>query len=113
MRLIPYVGLHDHGNRYQLWLDGEDGGKPYFANTVSWVEQTDDSVLHHPAVQFRREEAQRLMDELWKVGLRPSEGSGSAGQLAAVQTHLNDMRGLVAHYASLPFDGKTLGVTKP
>jgi hypothetical protein len=39
--------------------------------------------------------AQALMDDLWTCGLRPSEGSGSAGQLAAVQYHLEDMRRLV------------------
>jgi hypothetical protein len=37
---------------------------------------------------------QRLMDELWNIGYRPSEGSGSAGALAATQRHLDDMRKL-------------------
>ncbi len=39
--------------------------------------------------------AQQLMDELWNVGLRPSEGTGSAGSLAATQRHLGDMRSIV------------------
>lgn len=39
--------------------------------------------------------AQRLMDELWRIGLRPAEGSGSAGSLAATERHLADMRALV------------------
>ncbi len=39
--------------------------------------------------------AQQLMDELWNVGFRPSEGTGSAGSLAATQRHLGDMRSLV------------------
>ncbi len=37
-------------------------------------------------------EAQRLMDDLWACGLRPTEGAGSAGQLTATQVHLTDMR---------------------
>lgn len=41
------------------------------------------------------EAAQELMDDLWRCGLRPSEGSGSAGALAATQRHLEDMRTLV------------------
>lgn len=41
---------------------------------------------------LRVEDAQRLMDELWNCGLRPSEGSGSAGMLAATERHLADMR---------------------
>jgi hypothetical protein len=36
--------------------------------------------------------AQNLMDELWREGFRPTEGTGSAGALAAVQKHLEDMR---------------------
>ncbi len=40
--------------------------------------------------------AQQLMDELWYVGLRPSEGTGSAGSLAATQSHLKDMRAIVS-----------------
>src|SRR5574340_1278498 len=31
---------------------------------------------------------QALMDSLWDVGFRPTEGSGSAGALAATQEHL-------------------------
>ena len=39
--------------------------------------------------------AQQLIDDLWDCGLRPSEGSGSAGQLAATERHLKDMQQLV------------------
>ena len=48
-----------------------------------------------PTFQMADEQAQQFMDELWRVGFRPSEGSGSAGSLAATQAHLNDMRALV------------------
>lgn len=48
-----------------------------------------------PMVSLRKDEAQQLMDELWRAGLRPSEGSGSAGSLAATERHLADMRALV------------------
>ena len=40
-------------------------------------------------------DAQNLMDELWRCGLRPSEEVGSKGQLKATETHLEDMRQLV------------------
>ena len=39
--------------------------------------------------------AQKLIDSLWNCGLRPTEGTGSAGAMAAVQKHLEDMRSLV------------------
>jgi hypothetical protein len=47
----------------------------------------DSSIIH-----IRYEVAQRLMDDLWNCGLRPTEGTGSAGSLKATQTHLEDMR---------------------
>jgi len=52
-------------------------------------------VIPYPTITLTKQEAQILIDQLWDCGLRPSEGSGSAGQLAAVQRHLEDMRTLV------------------
>ena len=48
-----------------------------------------------PSFRLEREKAQALMDDLWNAGLRPTEGTGSAGSLAATQRHLEDMRTLV------------------
>jgi hypothetical protein len=39
--------------------------------------------------------AQTLIDDLWQAGLRPTEGTGSAGALRAVERHLDDYRKLV------------------
>ena len=36
--------------------------------------------------------AQKLMDNLWDCGLRPTEGQGTAGAIDAVNKHLQDMR---------------------
>jgi len=41
------------------------------------------------------ENAQQMMDALWNIGVRPTEGAGSAGSLAATIRHLEDMRALV------------------
>ena len=41
------------------------------------------------------ETAQCLMDDLWSCGIRPAEGAGSAGALAATEQHLADMKRLV------------------
>lgn len=50
-----------------------------------------------PMLDMSIHEAQTLMDELWGCGLRPSEGSGSAGSLAATERHLKDMRAIAFH----------------
>jgi hypothetical protein len=48
-----------------------------------------------PAMYMKPDEGQALIDALWDAGLRPSEGSGSAGALLATQQHLKDMRAIV------------------
>ena len=49
-----------------------------------------------------RQTAQDLMDQLWMCGLRPTEGAGSAGALAATERHLRDMQRLVFHKLENP-----------
>ena len=51
--------------------------------------------MFQPFVTIDLQAAQQLMDELWQCGLRPSEGTGSAGSLRATENHLQDMRALV------------------
>lgn len=74
-----------------------------YPDTAVWrtAKPEDEGKDRPPFITLEQEGAQRLMDALWDAGLRPSEGMGSAGQLAAVQNHLKDMRVIV---------GKQLGV---
>lgn len=55
----------------------------------------DASLTLAPTMMLAPDAAQELMDELWQCGFRPTEGTGSAGSLAATQRHLEDMRALV------------------
>ena len=55
-----------------------------------------------PFIRLKPEDAQQLMDELWRVGIRPSQEEGSTGQAAAMQKHLDDMRTLTFHALKVP-----------
>lgn len=59
-------------------------------------EARDNGLNLEPMCRLTPEAAQRLMDDLWTCGLRPTEGAGSAGSLAATERHLADMRTLVS-----------------
>lgn len=61
--------------------------------------RTTDTAQPHAATPVRLcdTEAQQLMDDLYRAGVRPSEGQGSAGQLSATQAHLADMRKIASH----------------
>jgi len=45
-----------------------------------------------PTVSLTREAAQKLADDLWRLGIRPTEAAGSAGSYSAQGAHLSDMR---------------------
>lgn len=74
-------------------------GKRAYGKTVI-MEVKDEAAYIDPTFSLEYENAQFLMDELWNCGLRPSEGTGSAGALAATQKHLEDMRRLVFEKAN-------------
>jgi hypothetical protein len=61
------------------------------------MEKTEEGDSANPFLKLTNDEAQRLMDELWNCGLRPSEGTGSAGSLAATERHLADMKQIAFH----------------
>lgn len=66
-----------------------------FATEIVFKKIEEPGIMTPPALFIKPDEAQQLMDELWRIGFRPSEGTGSAGALAATQNHLDDMRRLV------------------
>ena len=80
-------------------------GSRYVAQPVSFAS-VDIGSFVAPCMSLSTTDAQKLMDELWQVGLRPSEGTGSAGSLAATQKHLADMR-------TIAFNALKIKASKP
>ena len=74
-----------------------------FPQQIVWtkITQEDEYTAPEPLFKLDHEEAQTLMDALWDCGIRPSEGMGSAGQLAAVQNHLKDMQKIAFAYLDM------------
>jgi hypothetical protein len=48
-----------------------------------------DTPRAEPVLNVGKEALQSLIDELWHLGIRPTEGHGSTGQLAATEKHLD------------------------
>ncbi len=57
-----------------------------------------------PTFTLTPESAQQFMDSLWQAGMRPTEGTGSAGSLAATEKHLKDMRAIVSKQLEVNLD---------
>lgn len=61
------------------------------------ITEADAAVEHRAPFLLDQVHAQTLMDDLWHCGIRPTEGSGSAGALAATERHLSDLRTIALH----------------
>ena len=57
-----------------------------------------------PFLSLSGNEVQKLMDELWRVGIRPSNGEGNVGQIGAIENHLHDMRKIVQKNLNVSFE---------
>ena len=74
----------------------------FVAEPLTLTEVADNCQGVEPTATISPAAAQSLMDDLWQCGLRPSEGTGSAGSLAATERHLKDMQAIA--FAALKFD---------
>jgi len=45
-----------------------------------------------PTFSLHREHVQALVDRLWSLGFRPSEGTGSVGALAQAEAHIKSLK---------------------
>lgn len=85
-----------HHISLQFGIQHPDGRWSMAQPIVMFADPKDDGISEPvPFMEIDTGTAQQLMDELWNCGLRPTEGTGSAGAMAAVQEHLKDMRALV------------------
>jgi len=84
------------GRKINLYYMEQLGEKYSAADQLCMREMVDEESVPSFA-RIDKEQAQVLMDDLWNCGLRPSEGSGSAGAMMAVQKHLADMKKILFH----------------
>ena len=77
-----------------LYLVDKSFGKMGMVKDILFETVPEGEVFPETPINLSYTAAQELMDSLWECGLRPSEGSGSAGSLLATQNHLKDMQSL-------------------
>lgn len=80
----------------KLFAKQTKGKQRYYAQELKF-KQTNVNERVQPFLVIDKHEAQKLIDDLWDCGLRPSEGSGSAGAMLATQEHLRDMKDIAFH----------------
>jgi len=66
-----------------------------FAQSIT-MQSVEDKAVEIPSIMtLTKIEVQKWLDELWALGIRPSNGEGNIGEIGAVKYHLEDMRKLV------------------
>ena len=88
IEILPHLCFYDR--KIEIFIRS---GKSYADPLV--FRELDEGAMMRPTLKIEYEDGQSLIDSLWTCGLRPSEGSGSAGSLKATERHLEDMRNLV------------------
>lgn len=88
-----YCSKERFGSRIRVFALQMRADVEHVAEPVTW-RVLPKGEFTEPTMNLSANEAQQLMDELWTCGLRPSEGTGSAGSLAATERHLKDMQRL-------------------
>lgn len=91
IRMLEFRATREVFQAHEIHLRARIGRA--FIEPVTLTEK-EPGVLVQPFLTLEPREAQQLMDELWLCGLRPTEGTGSAGSLAATERHLADMRAI-------------------
>ena len=83
--------------RFNLYIGRwRESGKKHIGELATLEWATAAEYVEGPAsLAMNATEAQVLMDSLWDSGIRPTDGSGSAGAMSATQNHLKDMQRLV------------------
>mgnify|MGYP001247230715 CR=1 FL=1 len=56
------------------------------------MEEVDLGYRTEPTLSLPFDAAQRLMDELWRIGLRPTDYRDTDGEVAAQKEHITDLR---------------------
>ena len=66
-----------------------------FTGKIEWEHMEQEGMDCGSCLSMDNTMGQELMDSLWECGVRPTEGTGSAGSLKATERHLADMQKLV------------------
>ncbi len=92
----------ENGIELMFYQNLRDGKLTFLDNLVFQTIQESDAIKSEPSgLMLPLELSQQLMDALWDCGIRPSEGSGSAGALLATQNHLKDLQDVIGKLFSI------------
>lgn len=104
MNIIKHIsgGSNHSCQSFDIYISEEVNGVFYFADALT-LTKSDRFTYVEPSVRLSEEQAQKLTNDLWIAGYRPSSGAPSTGQIEATNKHLNDMRRIVESKLKVKF----------
>ena len=96
MKTCIYLNQADYGRGVDLRVVQQDADNHVFAEATRLLfQQTEEGAQwREPVITLKRDLAQNLLDELWRLGYRPTDGQMSVGQMQATERHLADFRAI-------------------
>ena len=96
MKTRIYLNQADYGRGVDVRIVQQDADNHVVAEAkvLSFQPAEDGAQWREPVITMRRDLAQDLMDELWRLGYRPADGQMSVGQMQATERHLADFRAI-------------------
>jgi hypothetical protein len=92
---------YDNGIRFALIARDAEGVRVGYGGPMAIV-RTDDMRPVEPFTTLDRNAARKLMDELWHIGIRPTEFKSTDAAAAASFAHLADMRAIAFAKLEIP-----------
>ena len=59
---------------------------------IMFLQHEDGTIIERPTLTLKPDDAQQIINELWRIGYRPKDGSGAVAHTEAMKAHLDDMR---------------------
>jgi hypothetical protein len=87
---------------FDIYVSEDGGGKLHIGKPVLFEEVPREEICD-PTLKLTDEQANKLINDLWVAGYRPSSGVSSTGQIEATNKHLNDMRRIVESKLKVEF----------
>lgn len=72
----------------ELALFTEENGKRYVASRIEYEQVNKSATMPPPLVTLEDNEAQRLMDDLWNAGFRPTDAKVGSELIKAKDDHI-------------------------
>ena len=90
-----------YGGTFECFIVQQRAAGRFIAKPLEY-EFHEDGDYVRASLRLDQDTAQRLIDDLWNGGLRPTQGKQSEGVTAAQANHLQDMRAIA--FAKLRID---------